>query len=172
VIAEAKGATAEPWKVDARRPAVRVRLKAIAAQTVLGHFTETARAAVRRPGRFPQLTAREVEILEHVAAGHSNPQIARTLFLSEKTVRNHVSAIFTKLQVADRSQAIVKTREAGLGASWERGVRNASTTSLRRRKDHRCNTIAEVSKRCEVRDLSIGERDIEDVVRRIYGSTR
>jgi DNA-binding NarL/FixJ family response regulator len=86
------------------------------ADRVLGYFAETARAAVRRPGRFPQLTAREVEILEHVAAGHSNPQIARTLFLSEKTVRNHVSAIFTKLRVADRSQAIVKAREAGLGA--------------------------------------------------------
>jgi DNA-binding NarL/FixJ family response regulator len=64
---------------------------------------------------FPQLTAREREILELVAAGRSNAQIASTLFLSPKTVRNNVSNIFAKLHVADRAEAIVRARDAGLG---------------------------------------------------------
>jgi DNA-binding NarL/FixJ family response regulator len=64
---------------------------------------------------FPQLTAREREVLELIARGESNTVIARQLTLSEKTVRNHVSSILTKLQVADRAHAIVKAREAGLG---------------------------------------------------------
>jgi DNA-binding NarL/FixJ family response regulator len=64
---------------------------------------------------FPELTAREREILDLLAAGRSNPQIAASLYLSGKTVRNVVSAIFTKLQVADRAEAIVRAREAGLG---------------------------------------------------------
>jgi DNA-binding NarL/FixJ family response regulator len=64
---------------------------------------------------FPQLTAREREILELLAAGRSNQQIAAALFLSPKTVRNNVSNVFAKLQVADRAQAIVRAREAGLG---------------------------------------------------------
>ena len=65
---------------------------------------------------FPELTAREREVLELIAQGHSNAAIAERLVLSQKTVRNHVSNIFTKLQVLDRAQAIVKAREAGLGA--------------------------------------------------------
>jgi len=64
---------------------------------------------------FPQLTSREREILDLLAAGRSNPQIATTLFLSPKTVRNNVSNIFTKLQVADRAEAIIRARSAGLG---------------------------------------------------------
>ena len=64
---------------------------------------------------FPELTAREVEILDLIAAGMSNQKIASRLYLSPKTVRNHVSNVFLKLQVADRSQAIVRAREAGLG---------------------------------------------------------
>ncbi|MBM7503825.1 response regulator [Agromyces aurantiacus] len=64
---------------------------------------------------FPQLTAREREILDLLAAGRSNPQIAQALFLSPKTVRNNVSNIFAKLQVADRAEAIVRARDAGLG---------------------------------------------------------
>ena len=67
------------------------------------------------PPVFPDLTEREREVLELVARGESNQAIARRLVLSEKTVRNHVSNIFTKLQVADRAQAIVRAREAGLG---------------------------------------------------------
>ena len=62
---------------------------------------------------FPQLTDREREVLGMIASGHNNALIARRLYLSVKTVRNHVSNIFTKLQVADRAQAIVRAREAG-----------------------------------------------------------
>ena len=61
------------------------------------------------------LTAREHEVLNLIAAGRSNPDIARTLVLSPKTIRNHVSNIFAKLQVADRAEAIVRAREAGMG---------------------------------------------------------
>jgi DNA-binding NarL/FixJ family response regulator len=64
---------------------------------------------------FPELTERERQVLELIAAGHSNSQIAQRLVLSPKTVRNRVSSIFSKLQVADRAQAIVRAREAGLG---------------------------------------------------------
>jgi DNA-binding NarL/FixJ family response regulator len=64
---------------------------------------------------FPELTTRECEVLDLIARGRGNPEIARHLFLSPKTVRNHISNIFTKLRVADRAQAIVKAREAGLG---------------------------------------------------------
>ncbi|MEV6491801.1 response regulator transcription factor [Actinoplanes sp. NPDC051633] len=74
----------------------------------------TAGPAVRTEA-FPQLTAREREILDLLASGRSNQQIADTLFLSPKTVRNNVSNVFAKLQVADRSEAIVRAREAGLG---------------------------------------------------------
>jgi DNA-binding NarL/FixJ family response regulator len=64
---------------------------------------------------FPDLTEREREVLDLIAQGLNNSQIAQRLFLSGKTVRNHVSNIFSKLQVADRAQAIVRAREAGLG---------------------------------------------------------
>lgn len=67
------------------------------------------------PLAFPELTDREREVLDHIAQGHNNDTIARALHLSPKTVRNHVSNIFTKLQVADRAQAIVRARDAGLG---------------------------------------------------------
>lgn len=64
---------------------------------------------------FPELTEREHEILTLIAGHETNPEIATRLHLSPKTVRNHVSNIFTKLQVADRAQAIIRAREAGLG---------------------------------------------------------
>ena len=64
---------------------------------------------------FPQLTGREREVLELVAQGRSNTAIAARLHLSQKTIRNNVSNILVKLQVADRSQAIVRARDAGLG---------------------------------------------------------
>lgn len=72
----------------------------------------------RRPAPeavFPELTAREREVLQLLAQGLSNQQIAQKLFISIKTVRNHVSNIFSKLQVADRVQAIIRARDAGLG---------------------------------------------------------
>jgi DNA-binding NarL/FixJ family response regulator len=67
------------------------------------------------PDAFPELTEREHEILALIARHETNPEIAKKLHLSPKTVRNHVSNIFTKLQVADRAQVIIRAREAGLG---------------------------------------------------------
>jgi DNA-binding NarL/FixJ family response regulator len=64
---------------------------------------------------FPELTGREREVLDLIAAGHANPVIARRLVISPKTVSNHISSIFAKLQVADRAEAIVRARQAGLG---------------------------------------------------------
>lgn len=64
---------------------------------------------------FPELTVREQEILQLIAGHHTNLEIAQRLGLSPKTVRNHVSNIFSKLQVADRAQAIIRAREAGMG---------------------------------------------------------
>ena len=64
---------------------------------------------------FSELTSREREILDLIAQGHNNAKIARQLFVSPKTVRNHISHIFTKLQIADRTRAILRAREAGLG---------------------------------------------------------
>ena len=64
---------------------------------------------------FPNLTEREHDILSLIAEGYTNSAIASRLYLSPKTVRNYVSSIFTKLEVSDRSQAIVRAREAGLG---------------------------------------------------------
>jgi pimeloyl-ACP methyl ester carboxylesterase/DNA-binding CsgD family transcriptional regulator len=66
-------------------------------------------------GEFPELTTREREVLDQVARGLSNQEIADHLGISPKTVRNQVSALFDKLGVTSRSQAIVKAREAGLG---------------------------------------------------------
>lgn len=64
---------------------------------------------------FPELTAREREILDLVARGLDNTSVSRRLDLSPKTIRNNLSNVFTKLQVADRSQAIIRARDAGLG---------------------------------------------------------
>ena len=71
-----------------------------------------------QPGRelFPQLSEREREVLDLVARGYDNRRIAQALFLSDKTVRNYVSSIFTKHDVDTRAAAIVRAREAGLGA--------------------------------------------------------
>ena len=74
-----------------------------------------AGSADRRAVPFPELTAREREVLDRIARGEANPFIAARLAISTKTVRNHVSTILDKLMVADRSQAIVRAREAGLG---------------------------------------------------------
>jgi DNA-binding NarL/FixJ family response regulator len=82
------------------------------ATRLMAYFAASAGAPAQA---FPELTAREREVLELIAQGRSNAAIAQGLVISQKTVRNHVSNIFTKLQVLDRSQAIVKAREAGLG---------------------------------------------------------
>jgi DNA-binding NarL/FixJ family response regulator len=64
---------------------------------------------------FPQLTERELEILDLIAAGRNNAQIASSLYLAPKTVRNNVSNILAKLQATDRAEAIIRARDAGLG---------------------------------------------------------
>jgi len=66
------------------------------------------------PQAFPELTEREREILTLIAQGYTNTAIADLLVLSPKTIRNHVSTIFSKLQVADRAKAIIRARDAGL----------------------------------------------------------
>jgi DNA-binding NarL/FixJ family response regulator len=86
------------------------------ARRLMQYFSHPHPAAP--PDAFPELTERESEILELIARHETNPEIAKRLHLSPKTVRNHVSNIFTKLQVADRAQAIIRAREAGMG---ERG---------------------------------------------------
>ena len=83
------------------------------ARRMVDFFAAAAQAGAAAP--FPDLTAREREILDLIARGRANGQIAEQLVLSAKTVRNHVSNIFTKIQVVDRAQAIVKAREAGIG---------------------------------------------------------
>lgn len=66
---------------------------------------------------FPELTDREREVLDRIAAGLTNQQIADRLYISPKTVSNHISNVFAKLHLDDRAAAIVKAREAGLGRS-------------------------------------------------------
>ena len=85
------------------------------ATRVLAYFAASPPGGAPPPQAFPTLTEREREILNLIAQGHPNPSIARQLSLSTKTVGNYVSNIFTKLQVADRAQAIIRAREAGLG---------------------------------------------------------
>ena len=79
---------------------------------VLGRLTDPA---VRQASPFPQLTPRELEVLDLVAAGQPTADIARALGLTVKTVGNNVSSILGKLGVADRTQAAVVARDAGLG---------------------------------------------------------
>jgi DNA-binding NarL/FixJ family response regulator len=82
------------------------------AQRVLAYIS-SPRTSTRTA--FPELTTREHEVLDLIAAGHNNATIAQRLGVASKTVANNVSAIFAKLQVADRAQAIVRARDAGLG---------------------------------------------------------
>ena len=74
-----------------------------------------APSAAREATQFPMLTEREREVLDLIAAGRSNGQIASELFLAPKTVRNNVSAILSKLQATDRAEVIIRARDAGLG---------------------------------------------------------
>lgn len=85
------------------------------ADRVLSYLTRplTARDGVV----FPELTDRERDVLELIAAGRKNADIAVRLCLSPKTIRNNVSSVFAKLQVADRAEAIVRARRAGLGVA-------------------------------------------------------
>ena len=73
-------------------------------------------APASRPERpFPELTERETEVLDLIAAGRNNGQIASELYLSPKTIRNNVTSILAKLQATDRAEVIIRARDAGLG---------------------------------------------------------
>ena len=87
------------------------------AQRMIQYFSgaPSVASAKKQPGEFSELTERELEILNLIAKGDNNNTIANKLSLSIKTVQNYVSSILTKLQVADRAQAIVRAREAGFG---------------------------------------------------------
>jgi DNA-binding NarL/FixJ family response regulator len=78
-----------------------------------------AKSKQAQVGVFPQLTEREREVLDHIARGENNAEIARVLGLNQKTVRNHVSNILSKLHASDRAHAIIMAREAGLGKDSE-----------------------------------------------------
>jgi DNA-binding NarL/FixJ family response regulator len=82
---------------------------------IVEFFTGTAERYAAQV--FPELTDREREVLDLVAAGKRNSEIAAALGLSDKTVRNHVSAVLLKLQVPDRTAAAIKARDAGLGGA-------------------------------------------------------
>ena len=84
------------------------------AQRVMAWFA--AGPGTQQVAPFPELTEREREVLDPVARGLTNAAIAQRLFLSDKTVRNHVSNVFAKLQVAGRAEAVARARDAGLGA--------------------------------------------------------
>ena len=86
------------------------------AERVLTLFSQGRSTAV---SPFPELTPRELEMLELIAGGLDNPTIARRLFLSEKTVRNRVSAILTKLHARSRAEMVALARDAGLGGPAE-----------------------------------------------------
>lgn len=81
------------------------------ARRLIGYFTSGRAGAAP----FANLTEREREVLELLARGRTNAEIGRQLMISAKTVRNHVSNVFAKLQVSDRTQAIIRARGAGLG---------------------------------------------------------
>jgi DNA-binding NarL/FixJ family response regulator len=89
------------------------------ARRVMGFFSALGPA---RSGVFPELTDREREVLDLIAQAFNNAEIAQRLVISPKTVRNHVSNIFSKLQVADRAEAIIRARDAGLGGRTSGGV--------------------------------------------------
>jgi DNA-binding NarL/FixJ family response regulator len=109
---------------DADKSTIRAAVAAVArgeavfgprvADKVVAFFADARMAAT---AAFPQLTTREREVLDLIARGLDNRAIARRLALSEKTIRNNVSSILTKLQVADRSKAIIAAREAGFGST-------------------------------------------------------
>jgi DNA-binding NarL/FixJ family response regulator len=83
------------------------------AQQMTAYFAQGAKTTPIVP--FPELTPRERDVLELLARGLTNAAIAEKLVLSPKTIRNQTSNIFSKLQVASRSEAIIKAREAGIG---------------------------------------------------------
>jgi len=101
---------------DAIRAVVRGQaiFGAAIASRLLDHFANPPAAVSDDP--FPELTAREKEILELLAQGRRTAEIASTLHLSPKTVSNNLTTIFAKLEVSDRTAAVIRARERGLGS--------------------------------------------------------
>ena len=89
--------------------------EAIFGASIATRLTSFFAAGARTSAAFPDLTDRELEVLDLIAAGRSNAEIGMRLGIAPKTVRNHVANVLNKLAVADRSQAIVRARQAGLG---------------------------------------------------------
>jgi DNA-binding NarL/FixJ family response regulator len=85
------------------------------ASRVLAYFTTGAPQQPPDAEPFPELTAREREVLDLLASGRRTAAIAQALFVSPKTVSNHLTSIFAKLEVADRASAMIRAREEGLG---------------------------------------------------------
>jgi len=83
--------------------------------SLAARIAEVLAPAVRPERPFPELTERETEILDRIAAGRNNAQIAAELYLSPKTIRNNVTSILAKLQATDRAEIIIRARDAGLG---------------------------------------------------------
>lgn len=113
----------DPIRVGAQQDEIDRALRSVAggqavfgpfvARRIVDFFARTARATPAQP--FPELTPREREVLDLIAAGRSNTAMARQLVIRPTTVSNHISAIFAALQVADRATAIVRAHEAGTG---------------------------------------------------------
>ena len=87
------------------------------ARRMIDFFSAVRAPATAPKDAFPELTAREREILESLSAGRTNQQIAEQFVLSPRTVRNHLSNIFSKLQVTNRAQAIILARDHGINHS-------------------------------------------------------
>lgn len=90
------------------------------ASRVLAYFSSGTSSGPHPQEPFPQLTAREREVLDLLAAGRRTAAIATALYVSPKTVSNHLTSIFAKLQVADRAAAMIRAREHGLGQGGSR----------------------------------------------------
>jgi DNA-binding NarL/FixJ family response regulator len=120
LVADALEAGARGYLLKGAEPEeIERAVRAVAGGSAILAPDVAARALRRRAGAeepFPALTAREREVLDQIARGLSNPVIAARLGVAVKTIGNHISAIFVKLGVATRAEAIVLARDAGLGA--------------------------------------------------------
>jgi DNA-binding NarL/FixJ family response regulator len=106
----------EATKDDIGRALEAVRRGEVVIGSGVASHVRAAMSMPRAGSLFPQLTEREAKLLDLMARGLDNNAIATRLFLAEKTVRNRVSAVMTKLEVATRAAAIAKARDAGMGA--------------------------------------------------------
>jgi DNA-binding NarL/FixJ family response regulator len=114
VRALAAGATGYLLKDSSRTELTRGVRDAARGETVLAPLVANRLAAHARGRAHPQLTAREVQVLRCVAEGLSNPDIGRRLFISEATVKSHLTRVFEKLEVADRTAAVTVAFAKGI----------------------------------------------------------